>query len=299
MTHMHHRAVVVGADGSLPARRAVGHAAAEAARRGCPLRIVTAAWTARRPEDGGPRHRLTAWSLEEVDVTLAEAVDLAAETLPRGEITTVTGIGAPVGVLLAEARTAELLVIGNRGLGGVTGLFLGSVGVELAGRTACPLLIVRQPPPGGGGAQAPVVVGVDGSPRSLEALRTAFREAELVGAPLVAVHAWHAPVLVGAGRIPALAYRSEHRPADEQVLLDALLAPFRDEHPSVRASGRAVQGKAADVLVEAAAGARLLVVAARGRGELSGLVLGSTSQDAIHRAGCPVLLVGDGRRGGS
>ena len=82
-------------------------------------------------------------------------------------------------------------MLGDRGLGGFTGLLLGSVAVALSARAACPVVVVRGietdpvvPRP------EPVVVGVDGSPGSTAALVFAVEAAVLRGVPLVAVHAW-------------------------------------------------------------------------------------------------------------
>lgn len=284
--------VVVGTDGSLTSRRAVSFAAGEAARRGRALRIVNATpWAEATDHEDGLRHRVGTWTLADTDVVLREAADLAAEVLPEREIVTVTGVGWPAAVLLDEAKRADLLVVGNRGLGGFSGLLLGSVGVEVAGQAECPVLVVRHPASGEPERDAPVVVGVDGSRRSAAALDAAFQAAELAGAPLVVVHAWHPPAVVGLAQIPALAYQNVHRPTDEAALMSAVLEPYAATHAGVRVTTLIRQGHAGRVLVDASAGARLLVVATRGHGELAGMLLGSTSQSAIHHAECPVLLV--------
>jgi nucleotide-binding universal stress UspA family protein len=112
---------------------------------------------------------------------------------------------------------------------------------------------------------------VDGGPGSRDALCAAFHEAELHGAPLVAVHVRH-------GR-------------EDGSRLSEVLAPYRDKHPHVEVVEQVRDGHAPEVLLAAAVGARLLVVGTRGRGELKGLLLGSASQAAIHHAECPVMVV--------
>jgi len=89
--------------------------------------------------------------------------------------------------------TAQLVVIGDRGLGGVAGLLIGSVAFALAAGGSCPVVIVRGQTDATDG---PVVVGVDGSPISEAALAFAFEAAALRGAPLLAVHAWRDVPLV-------------------------------------------------------------------------------------------------------
>jgi nucleotide-binding universal stress UspA family protein len=274
--------VVVGVDGSLSARRAAVFAAQEAALRGVGLRVVTAV-----PWSGHEGWRV----LAAADVVLAEAVELAQETLTPGRVTSVTAVGKPAAVLVEESRQAELVVLGNRGLGGFAGLMLGSVGVEVAGSAESPVVVVheRGSHGGRGGDSAPVVVGVDGGETSQDTLTSAFVEAALYRAPLLAVHSWTASLLVGSSRLSAVSEQA-HRPRDEAAVLAQALAPFREKFPAVEVVERVTEGHAGDALLEASAGARLLVVGS-GRGRLAGLFLGSAAQAAIHQARCPVLVV--------
>ena len=150
--------VVVGVDGSDSALRAVRWAADEAARRGAPLRLVTAfGWTddisvgypglntlPRRPAgpvppgpgDGGRDRR---------------------GATARVELSHELRIGQPIGTMADEARRAQLLVVGDRGLNRVEGLLVGSVGVAMATHAECPVVVVRGPetngrrPAGSGG----------------------------------------------------------------------------------------------------------------------------------------------------
>jgi nucleotide-binding universal stress UspA family protein len=263
--------VVVGADGSLAARRAVRFAAEEAALRGAPLRIVTATpWPELRERRNLVDERAERRVLADADAALAEAADLAEEILPRRSITAVTAVGWPAAALIEESGQADLVVLGNRGLGGFTSLLAGSVGIEVTGHAQCPVVVVRDLPPHGSG-RVPVVVGVDDGRSSRDALGAAFYEAALHGAPLVAIQVRH-------GR------------EDASNLAEAV-APYREKHPDVAVVEEVREGHPPEVLLAAAVGARLLVVGTRGRGELKGLLLGSVSQAAIHHAECPVLVV--------
>jgi nucleotide-binding universal stress UspA family protein len=133
-----------------------------------------------------------------------------------------------------------------------------------------------------------VVVGVDGSQPSHDALRWAVRYAGLVGATVDAVAVWELPGLYGwAG--PAVDVdvdEEEARRTLTQELTDVLGA---DAAGSVRT--RLVRGNAADVLLRAAEGAEVLVVGSRGRGGFARALLGSVSQHVSQHAGCPVVIV--------
>jgi len=134
-----------------------------------------------------------------------------------------------------------------------------------------------------------IVVGVDGSDSSLDALRWAAREAELRDAELLVVMAWQLPVVgpyLPAMPLDAKAWEDGAR----QRLSEALTAVFGDKLPAwVRAELR--PGPPASVLVEAGRDADLVVVGSRGHGGFVGALLGSVSTAVVHHAACPVLVV--------
>lgn len=143
-----------------------------------------------------------------------------------------------------------------------------------------------------------VVVGIDGSPGSLAALRFALAEARLRGAKLVALHAWQLPLAEGPGPF-TLGLPSLETPVDEAAeayaraagsLLDQVVDTVAGD-AGVEVERRVVEGGAAAALVEASAGAELLVVGARGHGGVAGLLLGSVSDQCVHHARCPVVVV--------
>ena len=78
---------------------------------------------------------------------------------------------------------------------------------------------------------------------------------------------------------------------EKEVLVGESVAGMREAHPDVVLVGEAVPVAPGDVLVDASANASLIVVGSRGRGYFSGLLLGSVSQDVLHRAHCPVAIV--------
>jgi nucleotide-binding universal stress UspA family protein len=133
-----------------------------------------------------------------------------------------------------------------------------------------------------------IVVGVDGSPLSVAALRWALRQAELTGAAVDVVYAWHMPA--ADGWAPAMELAQSLVRAGEQGLVDAV-AEVAGDRPAVPVHTRVTEGNAAAVLLQAAEGAALLVVGSRGHGGFVGALLGSVSQHCVQHAPCPVVVV--------
>jgi nucleotide-binding universal stress UspA family protein len=136
-----------------------------------------------------------------------------------------------------------------------------------------------------------IVVGVDGSEASKDALRWALEEARLRQSSLRAVYAWLYPQIGGRGYIPSELLDPELLRKTAQERLDALVGEVAGESPGVELERVVDEGPAARVLVEAAEEAELLVVGSRGHGGFAGLLLGSVSQQCAHHAPCPVVIV--------
>jgi nucleotide-binding universal stress UspA family protein len=132
-----------------------------------------------------------------------------------------------------------------------------------------------------------IVVGVDGSESSRDALLWGARQARLSGADLHALCAWDLPV--GYGFAPDDSWSSLAVQAREG--LDATIAQVLGEEPDVQVVARVEQGHPAKVLVEASRGADVLVVGSRGHGAFAGAFLGSVSQHCAQHADCPVLIL--------
>ncbi|MGV9699679.1 universal stress protein [Streptomyces sp. NPDC003470] len=261
--------VVVGVDGSATSLTAVEAAAAAAVRRGAQLRVVHAD----RPVK--PRYMVPDPAL---GVLVHEAAAHAYRVASEVVVTKAVVTGDPVHVLEAESRSADLIVVGSRGKGGVTGLLLGSTPTALAAHSHCPVMTVREEhrPTADAG---PVVLGVDGSPDSDRAVDVALAEAAQRRTELVVVHAWQPDGAAGAD--PGPAARRLTRALDGRP----------DGRPDITVRRDLVQGKARDVLLEASTTAQLLVVGSRGRGGIAGLLLGSVSQALMTHAHCPVVTV--------
>jgi nucleotide-binding universal stress UspA family protein len=141
---------------------------------------------------------------------------------------------------------------------------------------------------GGPGAGADrIVVGVDGSANSEQALRWAARIAADFGARLQAVTAWDFPASYGFGSVP-----QDWDPAGDmrKVLDETVRAVFGDQPPA-GFQRQVREGNAAMVLIEASQGAMMLVVGSRGHGGFAGLLLGSVSANVAEHAPCPVLVI--------
>jgi nucleotide-binding universal stress UspA family protein len=142
-----------------------------------------------------------------------------------------------------------------------------------------------------------VVVGIDGSRGSDEALRFAAEEALLRGATLEVVSVWDPATAVSFGGpfVPSFDLHEEVA-RQAQTLLDETLARVALD-PGLTVVKRVLSGHPADVLVAEAAEADLLVVGSRGHGGFASLLLGSVGQQVAHHARCPVI-VGPAGRGG-
>jgi nucleotide-binding universal stress UspA family protein len=132
-----------------------------------------------------------------------------------------------------------------------------------------------------------IVVGVDGFESSKAALRWAIRQAKVTGASVEAVTAWHIPA--GTGFIQA-ADMPDYQD-DAFAVLGEAIAEMATVDPDVRVYARVVEGRAGQVLVDAAEGADLLVVGCRGHGGLTEALLGSVGQYCVRHASCPVVIM--------
>ncbi|WP_419994720.1 universal stress protein [Streptomyces boninensis] len=284
--------ILVGVDGTDSSLQAVATAVREAQLRGCGVRVIHAfIWPLMGvplgaspigPVDGG----LSAEGERIVAAAVEHARGVGPEVPVEGAV--VTGDASPV--LVAESRSAALVVVGSRGLGAFTGLLVGSTAIHLAAHAECPVLVVR----GRAEPQGPVVLGTDGSPAAEPAVAFAFNEASLRGTRLIAVHAWTPwNATLPPPQDPALPYagRPGDLPQAEERLLAEAVAGHQDRYPDVEVELRTVESGTREALIEASREAQLLVVGARGRGGFKGLLLGSTSQALMQHADCPIVIV--------
>ena len=281
--------VVVGVDGSDTSKRAAGWAAAEAQTRNIGLTLVHSILPPVSATGFGPGIPLGFDVLDQMRQAARAELDAIAATLPATDVVTRVDLGSPSGVLLTASETAEMVVLGSRGLGGFRGLLLGSISTQVSAHADCPVVVIREDVTGKGQR---VVVGVDGSPESEAAVGFAFEMASRHGWSVLALHAWDIPSydLIVLPNTPIPVPLSDV--ADDEVRLAAeALAGFQADYPDVTVEQRLVRATPVQAILEATAEAAMVVVGTRGHGQLVGALLGSVSNGVLHRAQIPVAVV--------
>lgn len=280
--------VLVGVDGSEESIRATRWAAHEAALRKTSLHIVHAwLWPMFHvPLGGSPLVPPGAGLRAQAEGVLAKAESVAAAAAPGLVVESTLAEGEPSTELLRRAAGSQLVVVGNRGLGGFTGLLLGSTGIALSARCPRPVTVVR----GDATPAGPVIVGIDGSAGADVLLRLACREARLRGVAVVAVHAWD--ISLDLAPVAATGFEKAERLARlaGQELLDKVVAGVSTDFADVPVTGQLADASAAAAIVNATQGAQLVVIGSRDLGSLRGLLAGSTTHAVIHHSACPVLI---------
>jgi nucleotide-binding universal stress UspA family protein len=281
------RPVLAATDGSPHSLAAVRWAAQEAVRRGAALRLVhvwpqpVGIYLERLQAEGAA---LLARVQEQV---VAEHPDLEVDTLLLG--------ASPVEGLVDAAADGQLLVLGSRGLGGFTGLLMGSVSLTVAGRSPIPVVVLRpgrqDPDESPATGRGDVVVGVSAGEVADEVVEFAFSRAAERGVGVIAVHGWDVPaVWAGPGAIATPFDSGLLRSAAEQHLAEAL-NPWREKYPQVPVEARTEVGGAAKALVDASGAAELVVIGRRIRRHAAGGHLGAAAHAALHHAQAPVAVV--------
>ncbi|HEY9263786.1 MAG TPA: universal stress protein [Mycobacterium sp.] len=282
--------IVVGVDGSPQSKAAVDWAAHEAALRGTRLTLVhaltdpsAAAWLdVPLPMDYWTEQSAAAKEL------LEDAARTAREALPADRTVAIeqeSVSGSALAVLVDSSAGAEMVVVGCRGLGGFQRVLLGSVSSGLVHHAHCPVAVIHDEEPSAGRpADAPVVVGIDGSPASERAVEIAFDEASRRGVDLIALHTWLESTddFVGSG------WAKVRAQADET--LAERLAGWQERYPDVVVRRVVKMDNPARELLELSSSAQLLVVGSHGRGGITGMVLGSVSSAVVHGARVPVIV---------
>ncbi|MET7757395.1 universal stress protein [Streptomyces sp. NPDC005389] len=285
------REIVAGVDGSPESLAAADWAAREALHRDLPLRLAHAwRW---EPVDL-PLVQDRAGQERVADAVLREAEATIGQRYPKLTLTAEVLTDTPVAALLGTEERAEMLVIGSRGHGAVTGFLLGSYGQRIIADASRPVVAVRsrdgdpaEPPTGH------VLVGQLGSPEdSAAALGFAFATAAARGAAVRAVRAWSLPALYAYS--PASMRLADEAgglvPYEEKALREAL-APWRERYPDVSVTEHVELGSAGQVLLSASGAAQLLVVGRRAKRGAVGPRIGSVAHAALHLAPCPVAVV--------
>lgn len=275
--------VVVGVDGSAASLAAVGWAARTAARHGNPLNLVYAVGA---PLDFGPGLGVVAFDNQALradgEAVCASAAKIAREAAADLEITTIVVDPDPAPTLIERSRTARMVVVGTHGRSAIGRGLLGSVSTSLARHAHCPVAVIPQRYGEHGECpDAPVVVGVDGSSRSAEAVDIAFDEASRRGAGLVAVTTW------------SEFFRYLSRPELQEQARAAqaeTLAGHIERYPDVAVTRVVVEDRPARRLLHESENAQLVVVGSHGGGGFAGMSLGSTGQAVLHGVSVPLII---------
>jgi nucleotide-binding universal stress UspA family protein len=285
MTERTHRdRVLVGVDPSPHAALAVAWAAREAVDRGMPLHLVHALDL---PNDGAtvslPAEFVAAGRAVS-KVLLDRLADRARRAEPTVTVTTETSAFAAAATLIVLGGHRDLIVTGTRGHGGFAGLLLGSVSLRTAAHAHCPTIVVRgtvNDPP-----RNEIVLGVERDEDEAP-IRFAFESCERLGAKLSVVRAWlSAPSYAGHFLTDEPANDAEH--LDD---VERLIAGVRARHADVDVTLRSVRGNAVPSLIDAARGARMIVIGAHRRRAPLSVGAGYVVQGLLSHSATPVAVV--------
>ena len=281
--------IVVGIDDSPAARTAVQWAARDAELRNIPLTLVNAVspevstWL-RAPVPAGVMRWQQDHGRRLVDGAL-KVVEEATARRPAGVHTEILASGA-VPTLIDLSKDAEMVVTGAQGSGRWPGRLLGSVSSALLRHAHCPVAIIHEEDPSMPDAsQAPVLVGIDGSPASELATAIAFDEASRRHVGLIALHAWSD---LDVSEWPGIDWPATQSMAEE--VLAERLAGWQEQFPDVPVSRSVVQAQPARQLVQRSEEAQLVVVGSRGRGGFAGMLVGSVGETVAQMARMPVIV---------
>lgn len=279
--------IVVGVDGTDQSMRAVRYAVAEAQRQQCGLRLVHAIHETAPLAPMLPL--ISVETFEEVGhrlVTDAKQLvyDLTDGAMP---VETLVKAGNRTHVLSEAGEDARAIVLGHRDRTVLGRVFTSSTTTGVAARAHCPVICV----PASwiaGREHGRVVVGLDGSAPSVDALALAFAAAAERRAALTVLHAWKLSGVyddIISSRVSMEQWR-----ADTLQQVEQLVSEWRTFYPDVEVEIDLRHQYPAPALVGATEGADLIVLGRRGHGAPLGVYLGSIARTLIREARCPVEI---------
>ncbi|MFD4873062.1 universal stress protein [Streptomyces sp. NPDC058420] len=296
------RTVTVGLDGSAESRAAAEWAAREAQLLGLPLKLVQVwepvpAPMAQAPLLGAETQQY--WT-ERIPRETGEGIRLRHPDL---DVTTEQLSGPPADVLASAAKDAELLVLGSRGLSGVGGFLVGSVGLSVVAHADRPVVFVRageqaadehvMDPVGIPSATTPfrpVVLGLDIESPDDGPTGFAFAAAARRGASLRVVHGWNPPAYYAYG-LPVDLEVQDALARRQSTALTEVLRPWREKFPEAEVTEECPYGSPGSHLADASREASLVVVGRRIRRGPLGAHIGSVAHAVLHHSTAPVAVV--------
>ncbi|MFG2561845.1 universal stress protein [Streptomyces sp. NPDC048496] len=296
------RTITVGLDGSPESRAAAEWAAREAKLRGLPVKLVhiwepVPAPMAQAPLLGAETQQH--WS-ERIPRESAEGLRLRN---PGVKVTTEQLSGRPGEVLSRVAQDSALLVLGSRGLSGVGGFLVGSVGQAVLAHADRPVVLVRAGEqaadehamdsagvPSVAAPYRPVVLGLATGIPDNSLVEFAFDAAARRATSLRVVHGWNPPPYYAYGLSVDFELCGELS-RQEAGALTEILRPWRQKYPDVEVVEESRYGTAANHLVDASREASLVVVGRRIRRSSVGTRIGPVTHAVLHHATAPVAVV--------
>lgn len=289
MTQEHNKAVLVGVDGSHASYKATWWAANYAKHAGLQLQIVCAYSL---PSYAAVSFDATYTTMNDEHMMNHDAQEILSKAkavaLEQGvDATTLIVTGDPSSVFVELSHNYQLIVIGNRGKGGLAERLLGTTSSSLPAYAYCPIVVVPYTDDDGqrihlNNTISKIAVGSDESAWGLKALEIAADFANSWGAQLDVISA-----------VPNVQGASDMQEVMDSYLQDLQdrLEPIRKRLPQLQVDCSVVPGSAVDALTQASLNHDLVVVGSRGRGGFTGLLLGSISQGLLQHSSRPVYVV--------
>jgi nucleotide-binding universal stress UspA family protein len=259
--------IVVGIDGSQAAIHAAEWAIDEAISRGVALRLVHVTHIPEAPDTPTDDFRLDVEYAETVLRAAHRAVDATGNAVT---VETAVVRGRPDAALIDQSRDAEMICVGSVGIGR---MLLGSTAAKLAKRAYCPVAIIRCQQDRPRSDTDWIAVVVNGSPDSDSAVQQAMAEAQLRGAPVLALGVWR----WGLGEIPY----------DQ---LDRHLGKWVRQYPDIHVQPVAARGGAAEYLAHTHESVQLVVIGTEDVEHIPSLI-GPHGHPLLGHSECSVLVV--------